>query len=168
MRELLAFETGTRFKVLAALEECYTKNLDVLVYCTFRPFAEQAAEYAKGRTVPNNGTAKNPMGSIVTKARPGWSWHQWGRAIDLVPRRNGKTLVWGTRGNGLDQDPSDDLTDELELWQRVAIVFKSHGLQWGGDFVTMKDFPHFQDPGPWTLKQLNDLYPKGLRPGAFV
>ncbi len=168
MKELSVLENGTRIKVMAALEECAVQGLDLLIYCTYRPFAEQAAEYAKGRTVPNNPTVKSPMGSIVTNARPGWSWHQWGRAIDLVPRRNGKTLVWGTRGNGLDQNPSDDATDDLELWQRIAAIFKAQGLQWGGDFPSLKDYPHFQDPGPWTLKQLNALHPRGLKPGAFV
>ena len=167
MRELSSLEEGTRLKVVAALEECSVKGLDLLIYCTFRPFAEQAAEYAKGRTVPNNPTATKPMGNVVTMARPGWSWHQWGRAIDLVPRRAGK-LVWGTRGDGVDQNPADDASDDLELWQKIATVFKGHGMQWGGDFPKLKDYPHFQDPGPWTLKQLNEKYPKGLRPGGFV
>lgn len=158
-RLLSALEPSTREMVEKGLEECKAQGLDVLVICTWRSWDEQAAEYAKGRTVP---------GKIVTNAKPGQSWHQWGRAIDIVPRRNGKTLVWGTRGNGLDQDPSDDATDDLELWQRIAACFKMHGLKWAGDWPRFVEYPHFQNTGDLSIRALMERYPRGLKPGAFV
>ena len=168
-RDLSYLEPSVRTKVAKGLELCRSRGLDVLIYQTYRSFEEQAAEYAKGRTMPGvNPTTKNPKGSPVTWAKPGESWHQWGRAIDLVPMRNGKA-IWGTSGNGVDTNPADDATDDLELWERVAACFKEAGLQWGGDWPKGKqDFPHFQDPGPWTIRGLLAKYPKGLKPGAFV
>ena len=158
-RLLSALEPSTREMAEKALEEIKAQGLDVLIICTWRSWDEQAAEYAKGRTAPGN---------IVTKARPGQSWHQWGRALDFVPRRNGKALVWGTRGNGLDQNPSDDATDDLELWQRCAACFKMHGFQWAGDWTTFKEFPHVENRGGLSTRLLMEKYPKGLKPGEFV
>lgn len=158
-RLLSALEPGTHVKAEKALELLHARGLDVLVYCTWRSWEEQAAEYAKGRTKP---------GKIVTKAKPGQSWHQWGRALDFVPLRFGKALVWGTRGNGLDQDPSDDATDDLELWQRCAACFKEAGFQWAGDWPRFKDFPHVQNTWGMDLETLISTYPQGLKPGEFV
>jgi peptidoglycan L-alanyl-D-glutamate endopeptidase CwlK len=138
---------------------CHEQGLDVLITCTWRSWDEQALEYAKGRTAP---------GPVVTKAKPGESWHQWGRAIDVVPRRNGKTLVWGSRGNGLDQDPMDDATDDLELWQRIAACFKMAGLEWAGDWASFRELPHLQNTGGLSWRTLMARYPKGLAPGSFV
>jgi peptidoglycan LD-endopeptidase CwlK len=158
-RILSALEPSTRVKAEKALELLHARGLDVLIYCTWRSWEEQAAEYAKGRTKP---------GKIVTRARPGRSWHQWGRALDFVPLRFGKILVWGTRGNGLDQDPSDDATDDLELWQRCAACFKEAGFQWAGDWPRFKDFPHVQNTWGVDLETLISTYPQGLKPGEFV
>jgi peptidoglycan LD-endopeptidase CwlK len=77
-------------------------------------------------------------------------------------------LVWGTRGNGLDQDPSDDATDDLELWQRCAACFKEAGFQWAGDWPRFKDFPHVQNTWGVDLETLISTYPQGLKPGEFV
>lgn len=158
-RDINYLEPSTRAMVEKGLQECQDQGLDLLITQTYRSWEEQALEYAKGRTVP---------GRIVTNARPGQSWHQWGRAIDIVPRRNGKTLVWGTRGNGLDQDPTDDATDDLELWQRIAACFKMHGLKWAGDWTRFVEFPHFQNTGDLSIRTLMERYPRGLKPGSFV
>src|SRR5678815_3524889 len=51
-----------------------------------RTFEEQAALYELGRT---------KAGKIVTKAKPGSSYHQYGLAVDLVELvNNGKELDW--------------------------------------------------------------------------
>lgn len=119
-------------------------GLDVLITCTFRSAEEQAELYARGRTKP---------GRIVTRARPGESSHNFrvnGRpaslAFDVVPLRLGRP-VWGTSGNGIDQEPSDDDRDDLELWQRVGAIGKACGLAWYGDpDAPFREFPHFQHP----------------------
>jgi peptidoglycan L-alanyl-D-glutamate endopeptidase CwlK len=100
---------------------------------TLRTFAEQDELYAQGRT---------KAGAIVTKAKGGQSWHNYGLAIDIVMLHdkddNGtnETASWG---NKIDFD-GDGVAD----WLEVVYVFKLFGWEWGGDWVNFKDTPHFQ------------------------
>ena len=169
MREFHLLHPEVQDRAREAMTLLQARKLDILITCTYRSWIEQAAEYAKGRTVLNGRpTSKFPMGPVVTRARPGQSWHNWGRALDFVPRRNGKTLVWGTKGNGLDQDPSDDATDDLELWQRCAACFQEVGFSWAGNWETFREYPHVELTGGHTIKELLSKYPRGLKPGEFV
>lgn len=133
-------------KARAFEKECQRLGIDFIFTCTYRPNEEQAELFAQGRTKP---------GRIVTWAKPGESLHNLtgpegkpsSRAFDVVVLRHGKP-IWGTNGNGIDEDPTDDDTDDLELWQRVGAVGKSVGLEWAGDWQrTKREFPHFQDKG---------------------
>lgn len=129
-------------------------GLDVLITCTFRSAEEQAELYKIGR-VPGFGKP----GRVVTRARPGESSHNFridGRpaslAFDVVPLRLGKP-VWGTKGNGIDDDPTDDDRDDLELWQRVARIAKAAGLTWYGEpTAEFQEFPHFQHPNAKAIR----------------
>jgi len=132
-------------KLRKFLTSCNAAGIEILVTCTYRPFEEQAELYAQGRTKP---------GRIVTYTKPGQSRHNYmanGRpaslAFDVVPLRHGKA-IWGTGGNGIDNDPTDDDTDDLELWQRVGAIGAECGLEWGGSWTKFKDYPHFQIPVP--------------------
>jgi hypothetical protein len=91
-------------------------DIDLRVTDGFRSVAEQDKLYAKGRTA---------LGSIVTKARGGYSNHNFGLAVDVVPFENGK-LNWDTKN--------------YPLIGRIGI---SRGLEWGGNWK-FKDTPHFQ------------------------
>lgn len=145
------------------LVRCKEQGIDLLIYCTYRSPAEQESEYQRGRTTPGNPCscggkrnlvgqcAKHPLGLVSTFARAGQSRHNKeladgtpaAEAFDLVPLRNGKP-VWGTRGDGIDENPDDDATDDLELWQRVGEIGESIGLEWAGRWTKMREFPHFQ------------------------
>lgn len=124
------------------LRRCNVAGLDVLITCTYRSNEEQNQLYAQGRTKP---------GRIVTRAKAGQSAHNntiqgrpASRAFDVVPLRNGK-LIWGTSGNGLDNDPADDLTDDLELWQRIGQIGMELGLNWyGRPGAKFREMPHFE------------------------
>ena len=95
---------------------------------TLRTFAEQDALYAQGRTTE---------GKIVTNARGGQSYHNYGLAIDIVLLLNdGKTASWDT--------VTDFDGDGLSDWQEVVYVFKMFGWEWAGDWAHFKDLPHFQ------------------------
>lgn len=91
--------------------------------------------YAQGRTKP---------GKIVTDVRGGYSYHNYGLAVDfalLIDKdRNGKydTVSWDTEGD-LDQDKQKD-------WMEVVAIFKAAGFEWGGDWKSPIDRPHFQMP----------------------
>jgi len=123
------------------LGECRMKHIDVLITCTYRSQQEQDALYEQGRTTPGRivtWTRVSQHCATMSDGSPG------SRAFDVVPLRHG-VLVWGTHGNGLDNDPSDDETDDLELWERVGQIGRSVGLEWGGDWPDDKtDRPHFQ------------------------
>lgn len=129
---------------VARCTKAFPAHVSILTTCTFRPNSEQAELYASGRTRP---------GRIVTWAPPGMSSHNFTRdgkpaslAFDVVPLRYGAT-IWGTKGNGLDADPTDDDKDDLELWQRVGELGKAAGLAWAGDWSRGKrEFPHFEHP----------------------
>jgi peptidoglycan L-alanyl-D-glutamate endopeptidase CwlK len=60
---------------------CKKAGIDVLITSTYRDMESQAAIYAQGRT---------KAGRIVTRAKPGQSWHNYRLAFDFVPIVNGK------------------------------------------------------------------------------
>lgn len=53
--------------------------------------------------------------------------HGFGLAFDVVPIVNGKA-IWNNQG----------------LWNKVGAIGKSIGLEWGGDWRSIVDKPHFQ------------------------
>lgn len=135
------------------LDECDKGLLpmyDVLITSTYRDHASQNALYAIGRSKP---------GRKVTNARGGQSYHNWRVAFDIVPLRNG-TPIWGTKGDGIDSDPSDDKTDDLEVWQMIGAIGKSCGLEWAGDWKKFREYPHFQATGGLSLAD----FKIGLKP----
>lgn len=102
------------------LKEAKKAGIDLLVTDGYRSNAEQDALYAQGRTKP---------GKIVTNARGGQSFHNYGLAIDVVDRVRGY--------NGTD-------------WKKLGEIARSIGLEHGvipgtkygdGSFF---DAPHFQ------------------------
>lgn len=62
-------------KVLAALARCRDRGHQYVATYGYRTEKEQAKLYFQGRTSP---------GKIVTNARPGFSVHNYGAAIDFV------------------------------------------------------------------------------------
>ena len=84
----------------------------------YRTIAEQNALYEKGRTKP---------GPKVTNAKGGSSYHNYGLAFDAYY---------------MTSDGKVDLKTTLK--QDVADIGKGLGLDWGGEFKTIVDKPHFQ------------------------
>lgn len=126
------------------LKECDDGLLpiySVLVTSTYRDFESQNALYAIGRTKP---------GKKVTNARGGDSYHNHRVAFDIVGLRNG-IAIWGTKGDGIDNNPADDHADDLELWQTMGEIGKLCGLEWAGDWKRFKEYPHFQFTGGLSL-----------------
>ena len=105
--------------ILAAKQRCDEAGLPLLITCTYRTEAEQAELYAQGRTKP---------GPKVTNARPGQSFHQYRVAVDLYPMIGMKPDFSGTHPN----------------WHKIAEIMKSEGFEWGYEWKTFKEMPHFQ------------------------
>lgn len=97
-----------------------------------RTIEEQNALYAQGRTKP---------GKIVTNARGGSSYHNYGLAVDLAIIQDGK-VIW---------TPSAD----------IVAAFKKAGYTWGGDFKSIKDKPHFEKSFGKKPSQLKHIYTPG-------
>jgi peptidoglycan L-alanyl-D-glutamate endopeptidase CwlK len=109
---------------------------------TLRTFAEQDALYAQGRTKP---------GAIVTNAKGGLSYHNYGQAIDIVLLINGKAS-WDTVKD-FDGDGKAD-------WQEVVTIFKQYGWEAGIDWK-FRDAPHFQKTLGYSVRQLLALHQAG-------
>lgn len=106
---------------------------------TLRTFAEQNDLYSQGRT---------KQGHIVTNAKGGMSYHNYGLALDIVLLSNG-VAIWD---NDIDID-KDGKAD----WIEVVNIFKSYGWEWGGDWK-FTDNPHFQKTFGYPIRQLLDMY----------
>lgn len=102
------------------------EGIDVLIYCTLRDFECQAELYSQGRTKP---------GRIVTNARPGDSWHNYGVAWDCVPLINGKA-AW----------------DDDGAYAKLGRIGEALGLEWAGRWSgKLKEKAHFQFTGGKSL-----------------
>ena len=111
----------------------------------YRTFQAQGLLFAKGRTAPGEacthggvtqlaGSCRDhPNGARVTDARPGFSFHNYGLAVDL--------LDFGAAGDPLAYDQADwNLTNYAE----VAEFARSCGWEWGGAWRTFRDRPHLE------------------------
>ncbi|OKP95373.1 M15 family metallopeptidase [Paenibacillus sp. P46E] len=112
----------------ALIERCYARGVNIIITQGLRTMEEQDALYAQGRTKP---------GSIVTNAKGGTSYHNFGLAVDFaLLLSNGSSVSWDMARDG-DNDQTAD-------WQEVVQEAKALGFEWGGDFKSIKDAPHFQ------------------------
>lgn len=121
---------------------------------TLRNFFEQDKLYAQGRTAP---------GAIVTNAKGGLSFHNYGLAIDIV-------LIVDTDGDGdYDKAVWDTKTDfdgdGKADWIEVVAVFKEYGWTWGGDWKFL-DPPHFQKTFGMSVRDLLAKHNRGLKDKA--
>lgn len=110
-----------------------SQGVSVEVISGLRSWQAQAALYAQGRTKP---------GPIVTNAKPGSSWHNYGLAIDLGLFKAGKYL-----------DESNPAQAD-KLYAEIGKIAAKHGIEWGGTWVKFKDTPHFQVTFGKTLAEL--------------
>lgn len=110
------------------IRRSYARGIPILITQGMRTIAEQNALYAQGRT---------KKGAIVTNAKGGSSYHNYGLAIDfalLLP--DGKSVSWDMKRDG----DGDKVAD----WQEVAQEAKKLGFEWGGDWSSFKDYSHLQ------------------------
>ena len=117
------------------LELTKKNNMDVRIITAFRSWDEEDKLYAQGRWAP---------GQIVTNARGGDSYHNWGLAFDAAPFEQGK------------------MSTDVAKFKQMGALGEQAGLKWGGTFRAIVDYPHFQytfELNTWDL--LN-----GVRPPA--
>lgn len=110
----------------------------IIITQGLRTIAEQDALYAQGRTKP---------GKRVTNAKGGYSFHNFGLAVDFaVVDKTGTIVYWDTN--------IDTNKDKQKDWYQVGKLGKEQGLEWGGDWTSLVDIPHFQYTFGLTTAQL--------------
>lgn len=102
------------------------EGIQIEVVQGLRTMAEQATIFAQGRTTP---------GKIVTEARPGYSMHNFGVAVDLVPGIRGQAS-W--EPNWVAESP------DFATMVKCGIGL---GLVSGSEWKSFPDMPHFQLAG---------------------
>jgi peptidoglycan L-alanyl-D-glutamate endopeptidase CwlK len=111
---------------LQLIDNLARAGIKAIITSTLRDFEKQDALYAQGRTTP---------GHIVTNAKAGDSFHNYGVAFDIVPIIEGRAFY------------DTQSISARALWQKIGVAGKALGLEWGGDWSSLKDFPHFQLSG---------------------
>jgi len=91
LERLKGLQPSVGEKAVAAFQEAKEEGLGLLVTCGLRTFPEQARLYAQGRTRP---------GRIVTNAKPGQSYHNFGLAFDFVVVKGDRAIWNRTTGTG--------------------------------------------------------------------
>lgn len=99
-------------------ESAQKSRIDFVVAQGFRSIEEQNKLYEQGRIKP---------GKIVTNARGGDSLHNYGVAFDVCPL-SGKKADW----------------NNVKAFNKLGALGKKLGLEWGGDWKSFPDRPHFQ------------------------
>lgn len=120
-RDIKDLHPSVAAKVVAFVASCKSVGIDILITSTLRDMESQAALYAQGRTAP---------GKIVTNAKAGQSFHNYGLAFDFVPIVNGKA-AW----------------NDNKLFTRCGEIAESVGLEWAGRWKSFKELAHCQAPG---------------------
>lgn len=136
-----------RYKLLHLSDLLRLIGEDVLFYEGNRSIAEQNADWQVGRD--ENG---NVIGPTVTDAKGGYSFHNFGLAVDFAPvgplgvalsKRN--MLEWAAKGR----------------YDAIGSLAETIGLEWGGRWKK-KDGPHLQFTDGLSIASVR----KGQRPSA--
>ena len=127
--------------------ESFPSTIRIRIVQGLRTIEEQNELYAQGRTRP---------GSIVTNAKGGSSYHNYGLAFDFV-------IMYDKDNNGSYEAVSWDVNydfdkDGVKDWQEVVKAFKTLGYTWGGDFKSIVDSPHIEKTFSHNWRDLLEKY----------
>ncbi|MFD0712642.1 M15 family metallopeptidase [Paenibacillus sp. GCM10027626] len=109
----------------------------------FRSAADQDKLYNQGR---------RDGGQIVTNAKGGQSFHNYGLAIDFALKKKDGEIIWDMEYDGNGNGKFD--------WMEVVEIAKELGFEWGGDWENFRDYPHLQMSFDLTIADLK----RGKRP----
>ncbi|MBY0123314.1 M15 family metallopeptidase [Bacillus sp. S/N-304-OC-R1] len=138
--KLIGVHAAVSERARLLIEKAHAEGIFIIVTQGLRTYAEQNTLYEQGRTKP---------GKIVTNARGGYSFHNFGLAFDFC--------VCDIVGGKLVPNWFVD-----QRWKRAGEIGKSLGLEWGGDWTSFRDYPHFQQTFGLTLAQLRN----GVKPAV--
>lgn len=141
-----------RTKLEAVLATCASAGVEMRPYFGIRTPDEQAKLWRQSRAKEEIEVARQKLlaggapflaevlhrvgpqhGPHVTNALPGFSWHQWGEAMDCFWALNGHA-EWSTTV----------LENGVNGYRFYANAGKAAGLTAGGLWTSFKDWPHLQ------------------------
>lgn len=106
------------------MQKAHAAGINIKIISALRTYEEQNELYAQGRTKP---------GGIVTNARGGHSNHNFGIAFDIGVFEGSKYLTASPK------------------YKAVGALGIDLGLEWGGNWKTIVDEPHFQLRPTWAM-----------------
>ncbi|ASK31427.1 peptidoglycan L-alanyl-D-glutamate endopeptidase [Chryseobacterium sp. T16E-39] len=124
-------------QIIKDCDEALTGRAKVRITQGLRSFEEQEKLYAIGRLT---------TGKKVTNAKAGQSIHNYGLAVDICLMIDGKVASWDTA--------KDWDNDGVADWYECVKIFAKYGWDWGGNWKTFKDLPHFEKKSLLTQKGL--------------
>jgi peptidoglycan L-alanyl-D-glutamate endopeptidase CwlK len=109
------------------IQQAADKGIVIVITDGFRSSEDQDRLYENGRTAEGN---------IVTHAKGGESYHNFGLAIDFALKTPSGNVIWDMHYDRNENGRSD--------WTEVVKMAKALGFDWGGDWTNFKDYPHLQ------------------------
>lgn len=109
----------------ALVHKANANGLTIKILSGLRTYDEQNALYAQGRTAPGNK---------ITNAKGGFSNHNFGIAFDIGIFEGAKYL------------------GDSPKYKAVGVLGMELGLEWGGNWKTFVDQPHYQLRPLWATK----------------
>ena len=128
-------------RLVKGVKAAQAAGIPLHVFESFRTIERQASLYEQGRTKPGN---------IVTRARGGRSWHNYGIAADLVLVIDGK---WSW--------------DHHDLYVKGAPYLEAQGIHWAGRDKKAFELCHYQLPFDESIYEVEELYKKGGLVGVW-
>nr|WP_237417163.1 M15 family metallopeptidase [Halobacillus litoralis] len=125
------------------VEKVKGAGINIVITEGHRSVERQDKLYEQGRS---------SNGQIVTHARGGESYHNYGLAIDFALEHEDGRIIWDTEYDGNGNGRSD--------WLEIVKAAKGLGFEWGGDWENFKDYPHLQMDFGLSIRELK----RGKRP----
>lgn len=125
----------------ALVQRAAAVGITIKLISGLRSYEEQAALYAQGRTAPGNK---------VTNARAGHSNHNFGIAFDVG-------VFEGSRYLG-----------DSPKYRAVGVLGVELGLEWGGNWRSFTDLPHYQLRPSWAIGMTESKMLAALRQRASI
>lgn len=144
-------------KIRAIDDAMVAKGEDARAVQGLRTWQEQDDLWNQGRTTPgppctHDGVVRpigtctqHPLGAHVTNCRGGYSYHNFGMAVDLAPSKFGPG-----------QPYAPDWKSTHPIWKDMESIGQSLGLESGATWRSFPDAPHFQYTGKFPVGSPDD------------
>jgi peptidoglycan L-alanyl-D-glutamate endopeptidase CwlK len=127
-------------------------HIPIFPFETVRSMERSDELYSQGRKlIKNKWTVIDPK-KIVTKAKAGSSFHNFGLAVDFV--FDGDNIKPGIQWDWSNRLP----------WKEFGVIVNTiPGLRWGGNFTSLVDYPHVELATDKNIKDMLAIFQeKGL------